>query len=1587
MNRNVFNIENFNILKDENFFYFFRALNNADNNDINSGITIDTLNNILKIRTDRERYIGKTKYNSFSQVSLEEVYDHIKMHYRKDTNCISLSSNANVSLVYGRGSYKDKYVLVKVPKDKMDESHIINAGEYMLYEINKRIELVINEISDEQIITFIKQIDNVKSNSELKELLSKKLLVQANNSEETQKIKFRTKSIRITNYQCLNEEQLLEKNKIIAKLNFLKSNNKISSIIPYTPDNKLIETVGNAFSSMEQIHYGEILENEILNVPTIFVDIFALLQQMPIDYKNITDEIKKELLILLNNKSDLLSKEEIIDYSKFTYNNNIDIEKMYELTSGQFDYNIINSLLKKIFYLSKSKLRARELGLKLDEITRQNPKYKEVINKIIEYGYTIEPEIIQRKSGIGYKLSESVNLDLTEQEISILEKINSMTSEELFSIIKGENILEIKNILLPLIYKYKRNTTLDKETYIAAAIVDSYDWSNLDIIEFSTTQKNELIEKIKEYKCLELYNKLKAKGFTEKNIQKYLIRIIVKKIHNFDNFNELNKEISIDELEDFLEYYRISGTKIKLKDYQLKTVQNINKILNLKQFAATVLPTGAGKSFVALAEMLQYKNNPILYLAPSNEILEQMKDYIIEYIHGKKGTLLKTKDEVIKEVFPNLTFVMYPSLISKENENIINKQYKFIVFDELHRTGAKEWKNKIDKLISDQNEETKYLGITATPQRDSDNINMADELASQLGFNESEIINQHHIAMHLDLLDAIRLGIVINPKIVNCEYILNNNGFMDNLLEKINSVKDDNFKNQYLKKFDELRKKINLAEGIPEILQKNIKIGGKYIVFIPITNQEKTCFLEDEDRNSIDDKASKKLIKKYENQIKEYFKGSNITPEFYSMLGSYSKAENLSQLNNFENNGSNNTKFMIVMNKLNEGIHVKDVDGIIWLRALDENSKILYLQQLGRIIYSISNKPDLPDEKRPIAIDLTNNTLRINMHKESKIYTKRDDFELLSTVVDWCISHGQEIPNINSTNSKESKYASILIRIQNEYLKYINDEKNLINLDKTIQQSIINILNKGAEIDLWNIQFSQKENTVASEKIDIESFEITGILKDYNDLFNEVDKNQLCYEEKIIEFINLINHGYIPTKKDAFCKFSNGEPINMFWSNNKEKIFNELDNNPKYQNGFDTAKSFVKAYIKKYRESLDKEHKIMEYIDMLNNGYIPVSNEINAYFSDGRLIKFFWENNKDEITNELNNNPKYALNYKVAKNIVNKKISRLTYEERINEYIHFLNKGYIPKSMETQLFFSDGNCVGSFWNRIKTREDIYNVLLSNENYQYGFEVALNYMTNILNKLSNEEKVIEFIELLNKGYIPFASKDKENQFSDGSLINAFWKLNKEKILSKLNSDSKYKNGYTLAKQTVINIQNEKNNKLSLEQKIHEFIEYLNTGYVPKKDEKQKKFSNGDLLNQFWKRKLEIIEVLNNSPKYTKGYEIAKNTINSIINKLTKEQKIEEFIEMLNTGYVPIDREYEKSFSDGSLLNIFWMKNKNIIETTLNQEKYNVDYELAKIILMLKTSDKTKRLSNEYIYNIALEEYYKLKPKSKVLKKQP
>ena len=131
----IFNIESFNIVSDDDNYYFFRALNNRDNNDIESGNTYKD-GELLRIKTDCQNYNGISKYEDSKEISLEEVFDHIKMHHRTDTNCISLTSNANVGVMYGRAYYKDRYTIIKVPKNKLGDKVVV-AGLYILQEIQK----------------------------------------------------------------------------------------------------------------------------------------------------------------------------------------------------------------------------------------------------------------------------------------------------------------------------------------------------------------------------------------------------------------------------------------------------------------------------------------------------------------------------------------------------------------------------------------------------------------------------------------------------------------------------------------------------------------------------------------------------------------------------------------------------------------------------------------------------------------------------------------------------------------------------------------------------------------------------------------------------------------------------------------------------------------------------------------------------------------------------------------------------------------------------------------------------------------------------------------------------------------------------------------------------------------------------------------------------------------------------------------------------------------------------------------------------------------------------------------------------------
>lgn len=671
---NLFDINNFNIIEDEQNYYFFRALNMADNHDLETGTILDSGGNFERIRTDRERYEENTeneipKYSKDALVSLEQVYDHIKMHYRKDTNCISLSSNGNVSVSYGRGSYKDKYVIVKVPKREIGEK-VINAGQYMLGEIARRVDEYISSITENsKIMETISEIDNSKTTEEIKKAIetryTSKEELEPSKAKLRKGITYRSPVARISSYQALNEEQSLEKNKIIAKLTLLERVGGMEPIIPHTANNNLlVQTIGNAFSSLELIHYGDIEKDEIIDVPKEIVDIFALLQQIEGQDEQVVKDLKREVIHFVNEGRRLVVPEGSILLNDYRVRDNISIEEMYELTEGKVEYGIANSGIKNLFYLAKAQENAKGLAILLRQITDNNPKYTQVIQYIENNGFRIEPEIITRQSNRGVKLSESVSLDLKGEFRELVDKIKALSEDEQIKIIENSGLSNPSNIMNSTFSKTQRNETISKEEYYAEAIFSLYDWSKIGIEEFTTEERNNLIQRIQNEYCVELYQKLEEQGIDKQQIPTVLFNLItrrndfeineddtaetikVKRLEQYDriieeNREDLNQGLSIERIERFLGYYDVQGTGIQLRPYQQRATDRADEILQENRFASVILPTGGGKSFVALSQLMEHKNEEILYIAPQNEILEQMKDYIVKYIHGPVNTIRK----------------------------------------------------------------------------------------------------------------------------------------------------------------------------------------------------------------------------------------------------------------------------------------------------------------------------------------------------------------------------------------------------------------------------------------------------------------------------------------------------------------------------------------------------------------------------------------------------------------------------------------------------------------------------------------------------------------------------------------------------------------------------------------------------------------------------------------------------------------------------------------------------------------------------------------------------------------------------------
>ena len=386
--------------------------------------------------------------------------------------------------------------------------------------------------------------------------------------------------------------------------------------------------------------------------------------------------------------------------------------------------------------------------------------------------------------------------------------------------------------------------------------------------------------------------------------------------------------------------------ELGLQKHQQAAYQSVQNAYETKNKASVVLPTGCGKSFIALQLMEDNKDKRILFMAPTNAIRNQMYNYIAKYIVGEEPSSNRPAKMIADEYFSNFRIMLYPALLRVTDDQIERLNADIIIMDELHRTGADRWGEKVNTLL-EQNPNAKILGLTATPDR-MDDKNVIDELF------------EGNIDYELTLVDALREEIVKAPTYVKCDYALGE--YLEGIRTAISNCNDEQEKKGLQIKYDKMRRIVDQADGIPELLAKNIKKkDGKYIIF---------C----KDKAHMDE-----LIDK----AKEWFSSIDDNPEIYSVYSGegYTEKDNKKSIENFKNSKSDHLKLLFSIEMLNEGLHLEDISGVIMTRTTD--SRIIYLQQLGRALSSDTSR------EKTIVFDLVNNYLKNNLDVEINRKTNR----------------------------------------------------------------------------------------------------------------------------------------------------------------------------------------------------------------------------------------------------------------------------------------------------------------------------------------------------------------------------------------------------------------------------------------------------------------------------------------------------------------------------------------------------------------------------------------------------------------------
>lgn len=191
---------------------------------------------------------------------------------------------------------------------------------------------------------------------------------------------------------------------------------------------------------------------------------------------------------------------------------------------------------------------------------------------------------------------------------------------------------------------------------------------------------------------------------------------------------------------------------VSVLDHQKPILEQLAKDRK-KGKTLVVIPSGAGKTYVAAFDTKQALAKSVLYIAHRNEILQQALE-IFKAVHDLKENQYGFLDQDSKDYDKPFIFASNQTLAKKKSmDRVLDRKWDYVIIDEFHHIPASTYQKILGAV------DYKFLlGLTATPFR--------------LDNKEIEKYVDNNISYWIDLEAGIKEGILV-PFLYN--------GFYDNI--------------------------------------------------------------------------------------------------------------------------------------------------------------------------------------------------------------------------------------------------------------------------------------------------------------------------------------------------------------------------------------------------------------------------------------------------------------------------------------------------------------------------------------------------------------------------------------------------------------------------------------------------------------------------------------------------------------------------------------------------------------------------------------------------------------------------------------